>query len=417
MFKFRDYQSEIIKKGLSIIKEYRYLYLAMEVRTGKTLTSMGILNEYGVKSLVFLTKKKAISSIEHDYKLLNPSYSLQVINYQSLHKVEWKGVDAVVLDEAHTMGSFPKPGLIAKNVRKELSKLDDPIVIWMSGTPTPESFCQMYHQMWAHPYGPWSKYKNFYRWADSYADVGPRLTKWGAEMKINGFTVKDYSKGKRRILDESAPFTISYTQAQAGFVTDIEEEIVYIDMEPSTKKIINRLRRDKVVEGREEVILGDTGVKMMSKVHQMCSGTIKFESGKTKVLDTKKADWIRWKFKGQKIGVFYKFTAELDAMKQVFGDDLTTDLDEFNNSNKSIALQIVSGREGISLRKAEHLVFYNIDFSATSYWQARDRMTTKDRSYNKVFWIFSKGGIERDIYAAVCEKKNYTLNHFKGWNC
>ncbi len=82
-------------------------------------------------------------------------------------------------------------------------------------------------------------------------------------------------------------------------------------------------------------------------------------------------------------------------------------------SNKSIALQIVSGREGISLRHAEALVYYNIDFSATSYWQSRDRMTTKDRLKNKIYWVFAKGGIEDKIYKAVVKKKDYTLNHFR----
>jgi len=76
-------------------------------------------------------------------------------------------------------------------------------------------------------------------------------------------------------------------------------------------------------------------------------------------------------------------------------------------------LQIVSGREGISLRNAKYLVYYNIDFSATSYWQSRDRMTTKERLENEVFWIFTEGGIESKIYKAVSKKKNYTLNHFK----
>jgi len=58
-------------------------------------------------------------------------------------------------------------------------------------------------------------------------------------------------------------------------------------------------------------------------------------------------------------------------------------------------------------------VFFNIDFSATSYWQARDRMSTKDRLHNQVYWIFSIDGIESDIYKAVSKKKNYTVRHFK----
>ena len=79
----------------------------------------------------------------------------------------------------------------------------------------------------------------------------------------------------------------------------------------------------------------------------------------------------------------------------------------------NIALQIVSGREGISLKNADYLVYYNIDFSATSYWQSKDRMTTKDRLNNNVYWIFAKDGIEYDIYKAVTKKKDYTINHFK----
>ena len=76
-------------------------------------------------------------------------------------------------------------------------------------------------------------------------------------------------------------------------------------------------------------------------------------------------------------------------------------------------MQIVSGREGISLKEAGSLVYYNIDFSATSYWQSRDRMTTSTRKENNIYWIFSEGGIEESIYKAVVKKKDYTLAHFK----
>ena len=78
-----------------------------------------------------------------------------------------------------------------------------------------------------------------------------------------------------------------------------------------------------------------------------------------------------------------------------------------------IALQIVSGREGISLKNASYLVFYNIQHSAVSYFQGIDRMTTIDRLANKVYWIFSEGGIEEKIYKVVRSKKKYTTNIFK----
>jgi hypothetical protein len=402
---FRDYQADIIKKGSQILDKHGFLYLAMEVRTGKTLTSLGIAELIKSWKVLFITKKKAISTIEADYNMLNPAYFLTVINYESLHlvmdKEHW---DLIICDEAHSMGAFPKPSGRAILVSKVIKKYR-PKVILLSGTPTPESYSQMYHQVYAIPNNPFSEFRNFYRFCDRYVNV--------KEKKINGLLIKDYSGGQETIIKAMNPYTINYTQAEAGFKSKVEEEVLYVTMKDSTYNMIKRLKRDLVIEGKEETILADTPVKLMMKVHQLCSGTIKFESGNSMVLDNTKAQFVYDNFCTSKIGIFYKFKEELNALKDVFGDSLTTEISVFEDTDKSIALQIVSGREGISLRHAEFLVYYNIDFSATSYWQSKDRMTTKERLENKVYWIFAKDGIEQDIYKAVTKKKDYTINHFK----
>ena len=402
---FRDYQVDIIESGSKVLTEHGFLYLAMEVRTGKTLTSLGIADSINAEHVLFVTKKKAISTIEADYKLLNPYYHLTVINYESLHLVmDNKNWDLLICDEAHSMGAFPKPSgrasLVAEVIRKYTPK-----VILLSGTPTPESYSQMYHQVYAIPNNPFGAFANFYRFCDKYVNV--------KQKRINSMFIKDYSHGLYDIIKSMEPYTINYTQVEAGFKSEVEEEILYVTMKDSTYNMVNRLKRDLVIEGMEETILADTAVKLMMKVHQLCSGTIKFESGNSMVLDTTKAEFIKQKFQGSKIGIFYKFKEEYNALKQVFGDDLTTELSIFEDTEKNIALQIVSGREGISLRDADYLVYYNIDFSATSYWQSKDRMTTKERLENKVYWVFSEGGIEQDIYKTVIDKKDYTINHFK----
>jgi len=225
--------------------------------------------------------------------------------------------------------------------------------------------------------------------------------------------INDYSRGLETIVDKMNPYTIRFTQKEAGFENDIVEEVLEVEMEKLTYRLISKLKKGLVVEGNEDVILADTPVKLMMKLHQMYSGTVKFESGNSMILDLSKANFIYNNFCVSKIGIFYKFKEELNALKKVYGDQLCTDLDEFNSTDKTIALQIVSGREGISLRNAEYLVYYNIDFSATSYWQSRDRMTTKESKLSKVFWIFAKDGIEKEIYKAVVKKKDYTLKHFK----
>jgi len=401
--KFRKYQSEIIDKAFDVLVKYGFVYLSMQVRTGKTLTAMGTAQKLGVDNMLFVTKKKAISSIEDDYKLLSPKFHLTVINYESLHKVAGK-YECIVLDEADGMGAYPKPSKRTKMINQIIKK-QNPFVILMSGTPTPESFSQMYHQVYACPHNPFRNYTNFYKFAKHYVNV--------VQIRIGGMPHNNYSSGKQSILDQMKPYMISYTQKEAGFKVETIEKVLKVKMSDLTYNMVKQLKKNLVIEGTDEVVLADTGVKLMSKLHQLFSGTVKFESGKATVIDLSKAEFIRTQFKNQKIGIFYKFKAEYDALKEVYGDDLTNDLNEFKTTDKNIALQVVSGREGISLKEADCLVNYNIDFSALSYWQSRDRMTTKDSIQNDVYWIFSEKGIEEKIYRAVTKKKDYTLKHFE----
>ena len=403
--KFRDYQTTIIKKAKGVLEAHRFVYLSMEVRTGKTLTALGVADKLGITNLLFVTKKKAIGSIESDYKKLMPSYQITVINYESLHKVTGK-FDLLVLDEAHTLGAYPKPSKRTKLV-KEIILRQNPFVILMSGTPTPESFSQIYHQVYACPKNPFNQYKSFYKFAKEYVNVVQKV--------INSFHINNYDDGKPVILDRMKPYMISYTQKEAGFKSEIKEHVLKVEMSKLTYDFVKEMREHGIITGKKtkEVILGDTGVKKMSKIHQLFSGTVKLENGKRMVTDLSKARFIRTKFKQMKVGIYYKFKAEYDALKQVYGDDLTDDLQEFKKSNKNIALQIVSGREGISLKEADCLVYYNIDFSALSYWQSRDRMTTQDSTVSDVYWIFAERGIETKIYKTVTKKKDYTLRHFK----
>ena len=398
----RDYQIELANKGVEILRRLQIVYLAMEVRTGKTLTSLQIASLYGAKSVLFITKKKAIKSIEKDYKDFGYTFNLTVINNESLHLM-YGEYDLLISDEHHRNGAFPKPNKVTQLIKNKYADLP---MIFLSGTPHPESYSQIFHQFWLSNNTPFGYYTNFYKWAKDFVIE---------KKKYLGYAnVNDYSQAKMEIIKPIIEkYFIRFTQKEAGFETSVNENILYCDMLDITYNVAKQLKKDKVVQGVFETILADTAVKEMAKLHQLYSGTVKFESGKSAILDYSKGYFIKDKFEGQKIAIFYKFKEEYNLIKEVFGDLLTDDLSEFDNSNKNIALQIVSGREGISLAKAKYLVYFNIDFSAVSYWQSRDRLTTMERTANDVYWIFSKGGIESKIYKAVSNKKDFTLSVFK----
>lgn len=402
MYKLRDYQINLSKKANEILTKHKIVYLAMEVRTGKTLTALKTAELYGAQKVLFLTKKKAISGIYEDYLNFKFDFYIHVKNDESIHKID-EDFDLVIHDEHHRFGAFPKPNKVASIFKAKYGKLPQ---IFLSGTPFPESYSQVYHQFWCSYYSPFKEYVNFYKWANSFVD---KKKKFLGTHEVTDYSVAKYEPIKLII----EHLLIKFTQKEAGFSTNVKEHVLHCDMLPMTYKIINQLKKDKVVEGKEDVILADTGVKLQSKMHQLFSGTCKFESGNSKILDYSKGYFIKKHFANKKIGIFYKFKEELNLLKEVYKDTLTTDLDEFNNSDKNIALQFISGREGISLRNADCLVAYNIDFSATTYFQFKDRLTTKERLENHLYWVFSKNGIEEKIYKSVMNKKDYTLNVFK----
>jgi len=209
-----------------------------------------------------------------------------------------------------------------------------------------------------------------------------------------------------------SPYLLTYTQEEAGFQSKITETVINYDICDKTASIIEKLLNTNLVVGTTEQIIADTPVKLMTKIHQLEGGTIIFESGNSKVLDDSKARFIKQYFTGHKLAIFYYFKEEWQLLKQVFGDNLTNDLNEFNTSTKHIALQQVSGSEGISLKAADKLIYYSFGYSGKNYIQGRDSLTKIDRERNEVFFIFAKVSLSCRIYKAITNKKAYNKRTF-----
>lgn len=86
MIELRDYQKRIVSEAVRALDNYKIAYLAMEVRTGKTLTALSAAQATGSKKVLFATTKKAIGSIESDYDKGGFTFDVTVINHESIHK-------------------------------------------------------------------------------------------------------------------------------------------------------------------------------------------------------------------------------------------------------------------------------------------------------------------------------------------
>ena len=400
MKKLRPYQIQNALECGMILTAYGIVYMQHTQRTGKTLTALETARLCKAKKVLFLTKKKAIESIKSDYNDFNFPYELLVTNYESLHKVRFVP-DLLILDETHSIGAFPKPSQRTKLIKQMFADLP---MIMLSGTPASESYSQWFHQFWVSNRSPFKGYTNFYKWAKDFTIPNLIYTAYGQS--------NDYSKA---IVERINPFieiiVHKFTQEDAGFRNKINKQLRFIEMKPITYKLISQLKKDKFIKGKDEMITADSGVKLMSKQHQLGSGTIIFDSGKVGIIDNSKAVYIKENFTG-KLAIFYYFKEELNLIKEVFGETVTTDIVEFNNTDKHFVGQQYSNAMGVNLSRAEKLIYLNFGFSGTNWIQSLDRLTTIERKESEIFIILARNTIDFNIFQTIQQKKNFTIAQY-----
>jgi len=403
------HQKKAKDQALKILDEYGVVYLAGEVRTGKTGTAIQTAYDYvindggqpGDPHILILTSKKAIPSIKGDIKAMRLRAKIEVINYESVHKVKMKCPDVLILDEAHRLGKFPKPAKTAKVIKK---MFEGTHTIIMSGTPSPESYSQLFHQFWCTGAGPWSKYQNFYKWAKKKVNITQ-------EYIGMGHTRNNYSDVKKSTLKEFDRYKVMMTQKDAGFDGKVLEKIHTVKTPKEIIEVLKRLKRTQLHENPE--LEADTAAKLSGYFHQIASGTVIDIEKNPHSLSKFKVDYVKQTFKKSKLAIFYVYKQEGELLKKAF-KNWTSDSQEFNKRDDLVFIcQVSSGREGVNLSTADDLVFFNISYSAVSYWQARARSQSRKGGNKRIHWIFSDTGIEQEIYNTVQEKTDFTTKHFK----
>ena len=400
----REYQKEAADKLYWLLARKQFAYLMGEVRTGKTLTALSLVERLGIQRCLLVTKKKAIPSIEKDAKALGLQDKVLIINYERLPKFAWTFWQLLIVDEAHSIGAYPKPSGRWKNLRQ----MSYEKVLLMSGTASPESYSQLYHQMTLHR-PVWAQYKNFYEWAKKgYVDICQKYVGTGQ-------TVNDYSNAnKELILRDIDPYVVRMTQEDAGFETKIDEAVRYVEMNETTYRLAQNIIDDGITEVEGQTILADTGVKRLSKLKQIYCGTCLTEgNAKGIIFDRSKAEYIKQRYGNHKLAIMYCYEAERKMLYEAF-PNATDSPEEFNANKDAVFIgQVRASREGVNLSSATYLVFLGVDFAALSYLQARDRASFLGRDTPpRIRYIFAANGIESRVYRTVRKKENFTISHY-----
>lgn len=395
-----DYQQKAVQSAMERLSKHRWVYLAMDMRTGKTPVSLSIAKQLGCKNvLVIYPNKNVEKAFIQMAEKLGISITTSSNHPATIEKFIDTKYDCIIVDEAHNFKAYPKPSGRAKKLRELVSKCDNPYIILLSGTPYPEGYSDLYHQFWAVRK---ETHKNFYAFANEYVNVKEKRV-------AGGNVIKDYSDCSSRYYERLKEHFIVVSKTEAGISTKKNIITAVVEM-PDSSRIACMIDKG-ILDIDDKQIVIDSIAKEMQAIRQLCGGVIYDNNGDYLLIDTSKCRRVREIIdsgKYDKVLVFYYYQAEREMILREMGDIFTESIDEAKSTDKHLLLQMVSGREGITFAEADAIIYYSLDFSAVTYLQSQERATIRGKDKVDVIYLFSSVGFDELVFKQLQKKKRYT---------
>jgi len=389
----RPHQIELAAEGYIILKTYMICYLAMEERTGKTITSILIAEACAnVNTVLVVTKKKAVKDWLNVPDRLPHKKKYYVTNYHQVHK--FCRCDILILDEAHNyISGYPKQSKMHRTMQQTVS-VQVPI-IYLSATPHAQGYQMLYHQFALSSWSPWRNYSTFYNWFRVY---GIPDYSW-----YNGRQVPIYTKTKEDIIIPCIEHLfITRTRKELGFEHEPVDKKHYIELTEFTKEIYNIIIKDKYFAFQDHELICDTPMKLRTSLHMLEGGVAKIENNYYIFSNTEKINYIMKTWgDSEDLVIYYHYIAEGQKLRKVF--------------KKATILQAISYAEGIDLAHIETIIVYSQDFSTAKHTQRRARQASQDRDKPIiVHFLLVKKAVSEQVYNTVSiNKQNFVDSVFE----
>lgn len=386
------HQDELSDVGLELLRENAILYLAMEERTGKTLTAILVAEKSTAKSILVITKKKAHKGWVETFKAFKHIKKYVVTTYHQAYKFANVSYDLVILDESHNyISAFPKPGTMWRQLKPMLANKP---LIYLSATPHAQGPQMLFHQFALSSWSPWIHHKNFYQWFRLYGKP--------YELKINGLNIRQYDRCEEKMIISCVEHLfITKTRKELGFEHEPKDKVHYIELSKETKALYNELIQDEIAYLPQGTLVCDTSSKLRFSLHMIEGGVIKIEEEYIVLSNEEKIDYVLNTFGDSAANVImYNYKAEKIKLERIF--------------KRATLLQATSYAEGVDLSTYSNLIIYSQDFSTARHTQRRARQCNKERKEPiTVHYLLVKGGLSQQVYNTVTKnKKNFVDSVF-----
>lgn len=389
----RKYQRRALRYSERVINPA----LFMEMRLGKTLVAVHFLKpKLDVRRILVIAPIPALMGWEEELlsnkesnccllmgkaeerlELANKGYRWNLINFEGLlacreivHQMKW---DAVIVDES------PK----IKNPKSKISKLivnnfrDVKHRLILTGKPDPEGPMDYFSQM-KFLDGEFMGCDNFWTWRKKYF-FNPFLYEWKASKKTKRLI--------RKAIQERA---FCLTREEAGIKNQKVYQKRFVVCSPDWRKAYEEVEKEFAI-----TINGETKTTkwVTTKFLWMARIAGGFLDNKTLLNDAKLQEilsLLQTELKGEKVVIWFRFRAELKAMKKVLKDSgfsfssitggtakakRRQRVKAFQAGKKQVMLSIPScSKYGMDLSAADTAIYYSNPYSFDDRSQSEDRI-------------------------------------------
>ena len=419
--------------------------LLMEMGTGKTLTSIGIVgqlwNERQIARLLIVaplsilgvwrdefdrfagfdycltvlegTAAKKADTIRH---MAGKALQVLVINYESAWRLEkelagWRA-DMIVCDEGHRI----KTHNIAASKAMHRLAARAKFRLLLTGTVITNK-----------PIDVFSQYKfcdpaifgnSFYQFRNRYFDM----------VGFGGYTPVMKRSMEGEFTERLHSIAFRATKAECLDLPEFTDIVQRIDLEPQAMRIYRQLVRDSYAELAEGSVTVTNVLSQLLRLSQLTGGYVgNDDAGGVTQVSTAKLDALANLVDGavadgRKIVVIARFVPEIHAIgkmlekkkiryAQISGEirDRDEQIAAFQNDPDVPVFigQIATAGLGITLTAASLMVFYSLDYSMSNYEQTRARIHRVGQKNECTYiHLVARGTVDEKVLKALHDKAN-----------
>ena len=437
------------RQAFHFAKDISGTMLAMDMGTGKTFTSIGLIqhrkhdqimiiapksviavwplefSRYATEKFIICAPRKgtiadktkfAKAKMEDASKLMRPF--VLILNYEAfwrppinkwIQSVMW---DQIVYDEIHRIKAPKgKSSTFAFSLVKN-SKFR----MGLTGTLLPHSPLDAFGQFKA--IDPSVFGTSYFRFRNRYATMG-------------GFGGKQVVAYENQLEMNEKIESISY-QVEASDVQDLPETIHsyrLCTLNPKTRKLYDELDDDMYAEIEAgEINIANAMVKVL-RLQQLTSGYLKTDDGEIIQYGEEKYELFKEVLgeipQKKPVVIFCRFTSDIQNVQKACESMGRTCAELSGHKNNlaewqagkfnCIAVQVKSGGVGIDLTRSSYCVYYSIGHSLGDYRQSLKRTHRPGQKHTvKYYHLLAEGTVDPTVYAALRSRKKVVDYILKG---